>query len=78
MKASAYFTLGEVGGKHGVKELKRALDALGGVLSVSVSEKSNRVAVDYDTTGQSRDNLQKTIRRLGYTVTDAERDRHMM
>ena len=61
MKTSAYFTIGDVGGKHGEKELKRALDMLPGVFSVSVSQKSGSVAVDYDTTGESCEKIQKKI-----------------
>jgi copper chaperone CopZ len=59
MKASAYFTVGDVGGKHHAKEIKRALDALGGVISVSVSRKSGCIAVDYDTTGESCERIKK-------------------
>jgi copper chaperone CopZ len=79
MKASAYFTLDDkVGGKHGVKTLKRELDALRGVISVAVNERDNRVAVDFDTTGENRDHLRETIERLGYTVTDTQLDKHIM
>ena len=35
-KESAYFTVGGISGKHDVKEIKRGLDTLPGVLSVSV------------------------------------------
>jgi copper chaperone CopZ len=78
MKASAYFTIGDLGGKHGVKELKRALDTLGGVMSVSVSQKSGSVAVDYDTTGESCEKIQKTITKLGYDVKDVRLEQHTM
>jgi copper chaperone CopZ len=78
MKASAYFTLGDLGGKHGVKELKRALDMLGGVISVSVSQKSGSVAVDYDSTGESCERIQKKITDLGYNVLDVRLDQHPM
>jgi copper chaperone CopZ len=78
MKASAYFTIDELGGKHGVKELKRELDALHGVLSVSVSEKTNSVAVDYDTTGENCERIQKKIQDLGYGVLGVKLDQHMM
>ena len=44
-KESAYFTVGGISGKHDVKEIKRGLDTLPGVLSVSVG--GGRVAVDY-------------------------------
>jgi copper chaperone CopZ len=78
MKASAYFTLGDLGGRHGAKELKRALDMLAGVISVSVSQKSGSIAVDYDTTGESCEKIQSKIKDLGYDVLDVRLEQHMM
>ena len=78
MKASAYFTLEDLGGKHGEKELKRELDTLRGVLSVSISEQSNSVAVDYDTTGENCEKIQKKITDLGFGVVDVKLDQHLM
>ena len=78
MKASAYFTLDDLGGKHEVKALKRELDTLHGVVSVSISQKTNSVAVDYDTTGENCEKIQKKIKDLGYGVVDVRLDQHMM
>ena len=39
-KASACFTVGGISGKHDVKEIKRELDTLPGVRSVTVSNGS--------------------------------------
>ena len=78
MKASAYFTVGDLGGKHAAKELKRTLDTLGGVISVSVSQISGSIAVDYDTTGESCEKIQKTISDLGYDVLDVRLEQHTM
>lgn len=78
MKASAYFTIDDLGGKHGISELKRGLDTLPGVLSVSVSEKTNSVAVDFDTTGESCDRIGDKIKGLGYGVLDVRLDQHVM
>ena len=78
MKASAYFTVDELGGKHGAKELKRELDTMHGVISVSVSEKNRSVAVDYDTTGENCEKIQKKIKELGYGVVDVSLDQHPM
>ena len=50
-KVSIYFTLGNVDGKHDVKDIKKTLDTLPGVESVSVNAETGSVAVDYDTTG---------------------------
>ncbi len=78
MKASAYFTIDDLGGKHGIYKLKRELDTLCGVLSVSVSEKTNSVAVDYDTTGESGESIREKIKNLGYVVSDVRPDSHVM
>lgn len=78
MKASAYFTIDGLNGKHGIKELKSGLDTLRGVLSVSVSRKANSVAVDYDTTGESCERIQKKIEDLGYSIVDVRLDGHPM
>jgi copper chaperone CopZ len=78
MKASAYFKIAELGGKHGIKELKRGLDTLQGIISVSVSEKTNSVAVDYDSTGENGEGIKKKIMELGYGVVDVTRDQHLM
>jgi copper chaperone CopZ len=78
MKASAYFTLDDLGGKHGISALKRELDTLPGVLSVSVSEKTNSVAVDFDTTGESSDRIRNKINGMGYGVLDMRLEQHAM
>ena len=54
-KASAYFTVTNVNGKHDVKEIKRELDTFRGVISVSVNDKTENIAVDFDTTGVRQD-----------------------
>jgi copper chaperone CopZ len=67
-----------MGGKHGTKELKRALDALEGVISVSISQQNSSIAVDYDTTGESCERIQNKIQALGYEVLDTRLDKHIM
>ena len=68
-KESAYFTVGGISGKHDVKEIKRGLDTLPGVLSVSVGD-GGRVAVDFDTTGVQSGRIQKQLADMGYPVLD--------
>lgn len=68
-KASIYFTVSNVNGKHAVKELKRELDTFSGVSSVSVNDKAESIAVDFDTTGVSQKQLTKRIEKLGYEIT---------
>lgn len=71
-KASVYFSLSPVDGKHDVKEIKNALDALPGVLSVSVNDGSGQVAVDFDTTGVQRARIQTQLEKLGYEILDTK------
>lgn len=77
-KASVYFTLGGVDGKHSVKEIKQGLDALPGVSSVSVSDSSNQVAVDFDTTGVQSDRIKKQLEKMGYEILDTKLDNPIM
>lgn len=71
-KASIYFTLGGIDGKHGVKKIKQGLDMLPGVLSVSVNDSSCRVAVDYDTTGVQSDGIGKELQKMGYEILNSD------
>lgn len=75
-KASIYFTMNKVDGKHDVKEIKKALDKLAGVESVSVNAETGRVAVDYDTTGVLSERIQKQLEKAGYQVTQSNLESH--
>ena len=75
-KASIYFTLRNVDGKHDVKDIKKTLDTLPGVESVSVNAETGSVAVDYDTTGVLSDRIQKQLEKAGYEVTKTNLDHH--
>ena len=77
-KASAYFTLGDLKDNHDEKEIKRGQDMLPGVRSVSISDSSNRVAVDFDTTGVQPDRIRKQLETMGYQILNSEMDDHMM
>ena len=72
-KANACFNVGGISGKHDVKDIKRGLDTLPGVLSVTVSNES-RVSVDFDTTGVQADRIEKQLADMGYQVLDSETD----
>ena len=72
-KTSAYFTVQGISGKHDVKEIKRGLDTLPGVLSVSVGD-DGRVAVDFDTTGIQSGRIEKQLADMGYQVQGPETD----
>lgn len=77
-KASIYFTVDDVNGKHDVKQLKRELDTFQGVISVSVNDKTESVAVDFDTTGVQQEQLKKRIEKLGYEIIDTRFENHIM
>lgn len=77
-KASVYFTPGNPDGKHNVKDIKQELDMLPGVLSVSVSDSSNQVAVDFDITGVRSRRIQTQPEKMGYQVLDSNLDNHIM
>lgn len=75
-KASIYFTLSKVDGKHDVKEIKKTLDMLPGVESVSVNAGSGHVAVDYDTTGVLSERIRKQLEKAGYEVMESNLESH--
>ena len=77
-KASACFTLGNINNKHDVKAIKQELDALPGVLSVSVGSSPDRVAVDFDTTGIQADRIGKQLEKMGYQILNSRTDSHIM
>ena len=67
---STYFSLEHPASSHDAKELKRELDTLPGVTSVSVS--GGRLAVDYDPTGVRREDIQQKVQSLGFGIQGAE------
>lgn len=77
-KASVYFSLDGGHDKHDKKQIKQALGALPGVLSVSVSSGSDRVAVDFDATGIQSGRIEKQLKEMGYQVLDSKTDNHIM
>lgn len=64
---SAYFSLGDAAGKHDAALLKRELDTLPGVTSVSVSG-GGCLAVDYDTSGVRREEILQKVHELGFQL----------
>lgn len=77
-KASIYFTVSQVNGKHDSKEIKRELDTLPGVISVSVNDSTEQIAVDFDTTGVQDDRIQRYLEKLGYQVVSSKLENHIM
>ncbi len=64
---STCFSLENAGDKHDEKLLKRELDTLPGVTSVSVSDRGC-VAVDYDSTGVRQEQIRRKVQELGYQL----------
>lgn len=64
---STYFSLEHPASSHDAKQLKRELDTLPGVTSVSVSS-GGQLAVDYDATGVRQADILEKIQALGYHV----------
>lgn len=65
---SAYFIATSVNGRHDIKEIKKELDCLHGVTSVSVNQKNDLVCVDYDSSGVSYDKIENSLNKLGYQI----------
>ena len=65
--ASISVSLDRNADRHDVKLLKRELDTLPGVTSVSVSS-GGQLAVDYDATGVRQADILAKIQALGYHV----------
>jgi len=68
----------DIGGKHGAAELKQGLDTLPGVMSVSVDDKFQEFAVDYDTSGVKQSQLKSKIEDMGYDITRAQYEEQFM
>lgn len=67
---STHFSLEQPADSHAVKQLKRELDTLPGVTSVSVS--GNRLAVDYDPSGVRQEDIQQKVQSLGFGIQGLE------
>ncbi len=73
---SAYFIIENVDDKHDLKDVKRGLDQMHGVHSVSVSLDSHLVAIDYDSSGVSYDLIENRLNKMGYQIAADARDIH--
>ena len=77
-KESAYFTIENLNGKHDLKEIKRELDTIRGVISVSVNTENHNVAVDFDNSGVSHDKIKNNLNKLGYIISAETGEEHIM
>lgn len=65
---SAYLIIESPTGKHDIKAIKKELDTLHGVTSVSISPENHLVAIDYDSSGTSYDKIENCINKMGYEI----------
>ncbi|MDF2686980.1 MAG: hypothetical protein K0S55_2163 [Clostridia bacterium] len=67
---SAYFIISSLNNKQEIKGIKKQLDTLPGVRSVSVNPENNRVAVDFDNTGVTRRQIKNKLHDTGFMITE--------
>jgi len=77
-KASIYFDLENLNGKRGAAKVKRQLDMLPGVISVSINDDHKSVAVDFDTTGVNQSQIRNQLDDLGLTICGEHFEEHTM
>ena len=77
-KASAYFTVEDFKGKRDGKDIKKEIDKIPGVISVSVNNETARVAIDFDTTGVTQNELENKLKNLGFKASAEKLENHVM
>lgn len=77
-KASAYFHVENMADKKDVQVIKKELDTLRGVISVSTNTQTGRIAVDYDTTGVEQSRIEARLQKLGYKILAEKNENHVM
>lgn len=65
---NAYFIIENVYNKHNVKQVKKEIDSLHGVTSVTVNPEHNLVCVDYDSSGTSYDQIENKLNKMGFEI----------
>ncbi|MBS5344082.1 MAG: heavy metal-associated domain protein [Clostridium sp.] len=70
MLQSVYFEVKNVQDKHNLKQMKKGLDTLYGILAVSLNKKDHRIGVDYDTTGITEQQIENYLNDRGYNVSN--------
>lgn len=68
----------DLSGKHDGKAIKKAVDAIPGVISVSINEGKNKVAVDYDSTGTDSGKIREAIEESGHPAQLVDHQDHTM
>lgn len=77
-KQSVYYSLDDIVTRHDAKALKKGIDQISGVISVSVNTHDKKIAVDYDSTGTNDSEIMDKISRLGFKASLTEHEDHIM
>lgn len=70
MLQSSYFKVNNLNQRQDLRDMKKGLKTLYGVLSVSTNQNDDRVGVDYDTTGVTGQQISDYLNDRGYKVTN--------
>ena len=65
-KQSVYFNVEEMTQPSDTKKIKKGVDLIHGVISVSVNYETKNVAVDFDSTGTNSKQILHEIEKMGY------------
>lgn len=77
-KESAYFVIPNLNGKHDLKQIKKEVDSIPGVISVSVSSENKRVAVDFDNSGVTHSQIENKLSKAGFNIEKDSGEEHIM
>ena len=77
-KESIYYLLPEMSGSHGPKDIKKTVGAIKGVISVSVNSGEKKVAVDFDNSGTSGEEITRLIAEKGFSPQILGNEEHVM
>ena len=77
-KQSIYFKVDEMTQASDSKKIKKGIDLIRGVISVSINYDTKNVAVDYDSTGTNGEEINNEIRKLGYIPQIIKHEDHIM
>lgn len=77
-KESVYFKIENLNDKHDMKQVKKQLDKIGGVISISVNTTSHKVAVDFDNTAASQSQIEGSLEKLGFKFKTVGNEDHIM
>ena len=77
-KQSVYFNVEEMTQPSDTKKIKKGVDLIRGVISVSVNYETKNVAVDFDSTGTNSEEILKEVEKLGYVPELINQVDHIM